>query len=236
MTGRLLAILAFHKIGAPPAGGWETWFYVPEHTLAGHLRVLQESGWQVIDVSTLLEGLDDPNRLPHRAALLTFDDGCRSMRTVTLPWLLRFGYPAVLFVPTDFIGTWNAFDAGTEPAEPMCDWNDLRELIRHGVSVQSHGASHRSFSDLDAIERQEELRRSKTTLEEGLGRPVEMFSFPYGDAGAPARATREALQCAGYRAACVYKGGVNAWPIADCYRLTRVPMGPDTDLRDVLDL
>ena len=35
---------------------------------------------------------------------------------------------------------------------------------------------------------------------------------------------------AGYRAAFVYKGGVCALPSATPYRLTRVPMGPDTNL------
>ena len=35
--GRQLAILGFHKIGEPAAGGWETWFYIPEATFVEHL-------------------------------------------------------------------------------------------------------------------------------------------------------------------------------------------------------
>jgi peptidoglycan/xylan/chitin deacetylase (PgdA/CDA1 family) len=231
---RVLGILSFHKVGEPPAGSWPTWFYIPETLFASQLTYLQKHGWQVIDCSTFLMSLDTPDILPTRAVLLTFDDGYRSMRDVVLPWLLRFGYPAVLFVPSDYIGQYNVFDAGMEPKEPICDWDDLRELQRHGVAVQSHGASHRCFSNLRIGELEEELRRSKAVLENGLGRDVDVLAYPYGDGGADAQAVRRALQHAGYRAACLYKGGATLLPITDRYRLGRVPMGPDTDLHAAL--
>jgi peptidoglycan/xylan/chitin deacetylase (PgdA/CDA1 family) len=242
-SGHMLAILGFHKIGEPPPDGWETWFYIPEATFVEHLSYLQGSGWQVIDLATFLKGLTAPNSLPERSALLTFDDGYRSMRTVALPWLLRFGYPAVLFVPTDFIGARNTFDAA-EPEEALCDWNDLAELERQGVSVQSHGASHRPLSDLTPVEQEEELRRSKTTLEAGLGKRVEVFSYPYGDDGVSSypygadgarsqvlQKVRETLIRTGYQAAYLYGGGPTRLPAADPYRLTRLAVGPDTDLQ-----
>ena len=34
MPGNTVAILGFHKIGPPPAGGWESWFYVSEPGLS----------------------------------------------------------------------------------------------------------------------------------------------------------------------------------------------------------
>ena len=36
MSARTLAMLAYHKIGAPAPGGWETWNYIPEETFAAH--------------------------------------------------------------------------------------------------------------------------------------------------------------------------------------------------------
>lgn len=238
-----LAILGFHKIGEPPPDGWETWFYIPEGTFVEQLSYLQEDGWQVIDLATFLEGLAAPNGVPERAALLTFDDGYRSMRTVALPWLLRFGYPAVLFVPTGYIGARNTFDAA-EPEEALCDWDDLVELERNGVSIQSHGISHRPLSELSPAEQEEELRRSKVTLEAGLGKRVELFSYPYGDDGVSSypyshdeansralRDVRKTLERAGYRAACLYGGGPTRLPAADPYRLTRLAVGPDTNLQ-----
>jgi peptidoglycan/xylan/chitin deacetylase (PgdA/CDA1 family) len=241
-----LAILGFHKVGEPPHDGWETWFYIPEATFVEQLNYLREEGWQVVDYLTFLKGLAAPDSLPERAALLTFDDGYRSMRTVALPWLLRFGYPAVLFVPTDFIGGLNTFDAA-EPQEPLCDWDDLVELERRGISIQSHGTSHRPLSMLSPVDLEEELRRSKAKLEAGLGKRVEVFSYPYGDDGVGSypygadgassqvlRKVRETLKLAGYRAACLYGGGPNRIPAADPYRLTRLAVGPDTDMQAAL--
>jgi peptidoglycan/xylan/chitin deacetylase (PgdA/CDA1 family) len=232
---RTLAALAYHKIGAPVGGGWSTWFYVPEETFAAHLRLLQEEGWTVIDLPTFLKGLADPETLPEKAALLTFDDGYRSMRSVTLPLLIEFGHPAVLFVPTDFVGWRNDFDPH-EPREPICGWEDLRYLEEHGVSVQSHGASHRSFSDLGLSEQLDELVRSRVALEDALEKPVEVFAYPYGDGGTQPRETAKALRGTGYRAAFLYKGGPARLPAADPYRLTRLAMGPDTNLRAELEM
>jgi peptidoglycan/xylan/chitin deacetylase (PgdA/CDA1 family) len=232
---RIVAILAFHKIGQPPANGWESWFYIPETIFVGYLSYLHESGWQVIDLLAFLQGLVVPDALPRRSVLLTFDDGFQSMRHVALPWLLQFGYPAVLFVPSDFIGGRNWFDAGDEPEEAICDWEDLRELERCRVSIQSHGASHRRFSELDLAQQKDELLRSKAVLEAGLRKSVTVFAYPYGDGGVDPGIQRSLLEQAGYRAACLYKGGPMHLPIANPYRLTRVAMGPDTDLQAELE-
>jgi peptidoglycan/xylan/chitin deacetylase (PgdA/CDA1 family) len=226
---RTLAILGFHKIGPAP-GGWETWSYVPETTFAGHLAYLREAGWQVIHLAAFLDGLGEPERLPEKAALLTFDDGYRSNLTVAVPWLRRFGYPAVMFVPTDFIGGQNSFDTDVEPEEAICDWDELRELEHAGVAVQSHGASHRAFSSLTPTEQEREMLASKAVLEDGLRRPVKVFCYPYGDAGGNPEKVGRALRRAGYRAACLYGGGPNPFPPVDVFRLARIAMGPDTDL------
>jgi peptidoglycan/xylan/chitin deacetylase (PgdA/CDA1 family) len=228
--GRTLVILGFHKIGPPP-DGWETWFYVPKATFVSYLTYLKEDGWQVLDVAAFLRGLAEPDSLPQRAALITFDDGYRSILDYGLPELRFFSYPAVMFVPTAFIGGHNDFDADNEPREAICSWEELRELERCGVSVQSHAVSHRAFSELSPAEQEQELLRSRAALEDGLGKPVEVFSYPYGDCGPQPRAARPLLERTGYRAACLYGGGPERVPVADPYRLARLAVGPDTDLR-----
>ncbi len=229
-----LAILGYHKIGPPPANGWESWFYIPEKVFDQQLDYLSAEGWEIIDQARLLQALADPSVLPEKAALLSFDDGYRSMREVTLPLLRRRGYPAVLFVPTDYIGGSNTFDGGSEPDEPICDWEDLRELQRCGVSVQSHSVSHPLFSLLSPQEIARELRESKEVLESGMDRLVELFAYPYGDPGRDPPAVAEELRASGYRAAFLYGGGPNNTPFPDPYGMTRLAMGPDTDLAAAL--
>src|SRR6266567_2793935 len=96
-------------------------FFIPEQTFLRQLRELQAGGWQVVDLATCLHGLSSPDFLPERSALITFDDGYRSMLTITLPLLQRLGLPSVLFVPTDNVGKSNSFDSGLEPDEMLCD-------------------------------------------------------------------------------------------------------------------
>jgi peptidoglycan/xylan/chitin deacetylase (PgdA/CDA1 family) len=228
---RTVAILAYHKVGEPAADAWETWYYVPEPVLRAQLGWLGEHGWQAIDAVALVEGLALPEGLPERSVLITFDDAYRSVLDCALPPMRELSLPGVVFTPTAFIGGTSDFDADTsEPVAAVCDWDELRELEAGAVSVQSHGVSHRAFSDLGITEIESELARSREALEQGLGRAVELFSFPYGDVGVDEQATSNALARTGYRAAFLYGGGPARLPTAAPYRLERVAMWPDTDL------
>jgi peptidoglycan/xylan/chitin deacetylase (PgdA/CDA1 family) len=227
---RSVAVLGYHKIGEPPIGGWQTWNYVSEESFEQHLEVLVKSGRTVLDLATFLRGLEAPDQLPERSALLTFDDGVASMLTVATPILGRFGMPAVLFVPTDHIGGRNVFDQGAEPDERLCTADELRELHRWSVAIQSHAASHRTFSDLDLAQQQDEVSRSQDLLQELIGAPVEALAFPFGDLGKQTIRLEPYLRERGYRAAFGYGGGALTLPGAHPLRLARIPVGADTRL------
>jgi peptidoglycan/xylan/chitin deacetylase (PgdA/CDA1 family) len=49
------------------------------------------------------------------------------------------------------------------------------------VEIGAHSVTHPILVELPLQEQQEELRRSKATLEEILGSPVTSFAYPYGD-------------------------------------------------------
>jgi peptidoglycan/xylan/chitin deacetylase (PgdA/CDA1 family) len=225
-----LAVLAYHKVGPPGPEAWETWYYVPEQVFADQIATLSACGWEVVDVGELRAALAGSSRLPERAALVTFDDGYRCVHEYALPVLQRHACPALLFVPTDFVGRTNEFDSDIEPSEPMCSWDELGELSRSGVAVQSHSKTHRAFSEISPAERRREVADSKAALEAGLGGSVDVFAYPYGDDADGAGDVRAALAESGYRAAFGYGGGPFELRGADRYRLARIAMGPDTDL------
>lgn len=225
-----VAVLSYHKVGEPAAGGWKTWFYIPEKTFADHLRFLQDDGWQAIDIRTFLRGMANPDTLPDRSCLITFDDGYSVTMQIASDWLQRMGCPAVLFMSTDFIGSTNGFDWGVEPEERMCDWDELRGLRRAGVSIESHCTSHRRLSELTVNQQREELTQSKATLESNLDSPVEVIAFPFGDAGDTLNESASLLRNAGYRAAFTYGGGPVSLPTTSPFHLSRLAMGPNTKL------
>ncbi len=231
---KALAVLGYHKIGPVPTGFPPTWFYISEETFTQHLTFLKAEQWTVIDLETFLRGLEEPETLPDRAVLLTFDDVCKSITGAALDCLRRFGFPAVGFVPADYIGKTNLFDAGVEPQEAISTWDDLKELEAAGISIQSHSASHRKFSTLSLAELEQELIGSKATLEDGLGTPVTAIAFPFGDNGSNPVETDGLLIKAGYRAAFLYGGGPVDLSKLYRYRIPRLAMGPDSDLRAAL--
>jgi peptidoglycan/xylan/chitin deacetylase (PgdA/CDA1 family) len=223
-----VAVLGYHKIGECPDGR-DSWFYVSEDRFEQQLRWIEENGWRVIDLERFLETLASPAAAPEKSVLLTFDDGYRSITRGALSRLRRFGLPAVLFVPGGFIGGTNDFDAGVEPVEDICGWEDLLSLEQQGISIQSHGISHRRLSSLEQNELAHEIAVSKAILDSRLRRAVDVFSYPYGDYGNGGDAVR-VLRRAGYKAAFGFGGRPMTLPIADAYRVERIPMGPDTDL------
>jgi peptidoglycan/xylan/chitin deacetylase (PgdA/CDA1 family) len=227
----VLAILSYHKVGDAPRGAWEPWYYVPEAMLDEQLAALKEAGWSFVGLRAALDGLDAPDSLPPRAALVTFDDGYRSVLERGLPVLRKLDCPGVVFVPAALVGGNAEFDRGvSEPLEALCDWDELRELDAAGVSVQSHGLEHLALSKLDTERLTAELQRSKAMLEQELGKTVEVFAFPYGDGGSDPNVVGTELERWGYRAACLYGGGAVALPVAERYRLSRVAVGFGTDV------
>lgn len=226
-----LRILGYHKIGPPSRDAWETWYYVPTATFIRQMTQLRDGGWKVISEHTLLRALASPETLPERAVMITFDDGYTSVLHHAAPVLRRFNFPAMVFVPTHYIAGGSTFDANTrEPVEPICSWQELHELEIAGICVESHGASHKTFSDLNATQIEAELRDSKIDLERGLNKTVGFHAYPYDDPGRHPDQTDTALKNLGYQAAFHFTGGACAWPPANPYHLTRIPVWPDTDL------
>ena len=232
----ILAILGYHKIGEPSTGAPTTCWYIPEPIFREHLHYLSVHGWEVISAERFVQGLSEPDTLPLRAALLTFDDGYKSMLSITAPCLLEFGYPSVAFIPTKYVGGHNDWDSGRQPPERVCSWDDLRELEQGGCSIQSHGVRHAGFAGLAQQEQEEELCRSKAVIEAELGKPVQIFAYPYGQVSSDRSALCGALKRAGYRAACLFQnpGAVIKLPAEDIYFLPRVPMFAYSDLSTLL--
>jgi peptidoglycan/xylan/chitin deacetylase (PgdA/CDA1 family) len=230
-----IAVLGFHKIGAPADGSYPTWNYVSVHCFRGYLRQLSDDGWRVLSAEDFVALLDDVDRLPEKSALITFDDGYRSTLTEASPCLEDFKFPAVIFVPTAYVGQTNTFDLDIEPEEQICTWDELDELHRRGVSVQAHGVNHLGLSALGAREVRHELLDCRTKLEERMGRRVSLFAYPYGDAKHQVL-TSELLRASGYAAGFLYGGGpfdAND-PAFNRFRIPRLALGPDSNLAQML--
>ena len=150
------------------------------------------------------------------------------------PILARLGWPATVFVPTDFAGTerpmsWPGIDhwAGGEfdrELVPM-SWEELDGLAARGWEIGSHTCSHPHLTGLEDAVLEDELRRSKSVCEERLGRACESIAYPYGDHDAR---VVEVARRAGYRTAGTLPSRMDA---GDPLRWPRVGVYYGDDLR-----
>lgn len=194
----LPAVLAYHKIGTPEFGG--TWCGVAQ--FRAHLEALAGRGCVPLDLPSFERQVAaaeaaPPVSLDKRSFLLTFDDAFASFADHAWPELERRRLPAVLFVPSAFVGaraTWDLPLPGRRVAH--LDWRALRDLARAGVTIGSHAATHRDLRRLGDRDLARELEGSRRCLEDALGVEVRAVAYPFGRAdGRVSTATRHA----GYR-------------------------------------
>jgi peptidoglycan/xylan/chitin deacetylase (PgdA/CDA1 family) len=168
-------ILCYHRFGN--SGG--KMVVSPAH-FAQQLDWLARNDYHVIPLAQLVGYLEGKQPLPKRSVVITIDDGYESVHRYALPLLRKHGFPATLFVYTDFIGAGDALS-----------WPQLQELAASGlVDVQAHSKSHRNLiertaSESDAQYRQDietEARAPRDIIERHLPVRVQHYAFPFGDA------------------------------------------------------
>lgn len=229
---KTITVLGYHKIGNYPPDGWYTWSYIPADVFEKQLQFIKENNWTVLSYNEFRSALSNPAQFPEKSILITFDDGYQSNLKIAVPILKKYNFPAVMFVPTAFIGSYNAFDADIfyEPKEEICTWEELIELERSGISIQSHSVTHPHFSDVSTENLQMEISKSKEVLEQRLNKKIEALSFPYGDSGFDSLETESILTKAGYIAAFLFDDKLNNPVIDNTFRISRLAVGPDTIL------
>ena len=200
----VLRILMYHKVNDLPDNPPS----VPTAAFAAQMTWLRER-YAPIAVDDLLAARRGERALPRRAVLVTFDDGYRDNLEHAAPVLHRLGIPALIFLPTAFIGAARPLphDAGLAAANPTLGWDDARRLMDLGFEIASHGESHRIFTSVPREEAALEIRRSKATLEERLGNPVRCFAYVNGAPDTYDDAIIAAVEGAGYALAFVTTSG-----------------------------
>ncbi|NUR85552.1 MAG: polysaccharide deacetylase family protein [Nonomuraea sp.] len=159
------------------------------------MRWLARRGLRGVCVRALLDAQREGTA--QRLVGLTFDDGYADFVTHALPVLLRHDFTATVFAVTNLLGGDNAWDP-LGPRKRLMDEGELRKIAGLGMEVGSHTLNHRSLKGSPAA-LHEEVRASRTALEEILGDEVHGLAYPYGDQDA---AAVEAVRAAGYGYAC----------------------------------
>ncbi|MCC5886477.1 MAG: polysaccharide deacetylase family protein [Gammaproteobacteria bacterium] len=138
-----------------------------------HLAYLQDNGFTVLPLTTVIESFETGEPLPARSVAITVDDAYRSALTVARPMLAAADMPWTLFVTTD------------QPDRQLGDfmsWDDIRDLEADPmVTIGHHSGAHHHMPDHDAATNRHDIARANDRFEAELGHVPELFAFPFGE-------------------------------------------------------
>ena len=169
---QLVPILCYHNIGPQTRGR----LLMSASAFEEQMRYLKREGFHVITLRQFLEFTALRRQLPRKTVVLTFDDGWKSFKDFAHPILKELGFPATLFVYTDFIG-----------ARIALSWQDLKELAQEGFDVQAHSKSHEDMRKKPTESEEEYARRMQAELvqplailQQRVGQAPKILAYPYG--------------------------------------------------------
>jgi peptidoglycan/xylan/chitin deacetylase (PgdA/CDA1 family) len=172
-------ILNFHGVGEPPSGTEDA----------------DRTYW--CDEAPFLSTLDavvaskQTSKIPIK---ITFDDGNISDVTFALPALKARGLKASFFVCAGRVGL-NGY---------LCA-DAIKELLKAGMSIGSHGMHHRDWRQLGSTELYQEVVEAKLILEGVCGCEITEVAIPFGSYD---RRILTELRVAGYRRVYNSNGGL----------------------------
>jgi peptidoglycan/xylan/chitin deacetylase (PgdA/CDA1 family) len=128
------------------------------------------------ELARFLEGKEP---LPKKTVVITIDDGYRATYQIAYPILKKYGFPATVYLYSDFAG---AGDAMT--------WPQMQEMVRSGlIEIQPHSKTHSNLTiklpgetDAKYAERiRREIEAPVAAINERLSLASFSYAYPYGD-------------------------------------------------------
>jgi peptidoglycan/xylan/chitin deacetylase (PgdA/CDA1 family) len=167
-------ILCYHRFGE----ACRSQLCVPTQVFKQQIKYLKDQGYHSVTVEALSDFLQYKRELPSKSVIITIDDGYKSGYDIAYPILKKYGFTAIFFIYTDFVGA----------SKNAVTWADLRELKANGFEVGSHTMSHIDLSQqkpgesrTDYLSRiRDELAGSKALLDKNLNQNTRFIAWPFG--------------------------------------------------------
>jgi peptidoglycan/xylan/chitin deacetylase (PgdA/CDA1 family) len=173
---QLVAILAYHSLDDSGSV-----ISTSPRVFAEQMRILFKLGADIVSLKEIARRKDSSG--PGKPTIaITFDDGFRNVYEQGFPVLRQYGFPATVFLVTDYCGGMNSWPS--QPAgimrQPLLSWTQIKEMNQAGITFGSHTRTHPYLTELSPHNAEQELVGSKKVIEDALGLPVDTFAYPYG--------------------------------------------------------
>lgn len=225
LTETRVPILLYHSITNDACKGYRQWTVTPE-MFRQQMQTLVEQGFTPFTVSSWLVHRRDPQTLPNRPVLITFDDGLGDFYRNALPILIEFNLKATLYLTTGFIGRQSRWlQPLGQGHRQMMTWSQTIETQAAGIEIGAHTVNHLELDSISEETAYNEITNSKKEIENTLGLAVRSFAYPHGY---HSPRTRQFVIDAGYSSACAVKHASSHFN-DDPYALSRIVISHETD-------
>jgi peptidoglycan/xylan/chitin deacetylase (PgdA/CDA1 family) len=200
---------------------------IPPTLFARQLRYILRSH-DIVPLSEALRLLQERVPLTRPVAVITFDDGYRSVLKAAKPIMDSLNVTGTCFVVTDLVGTdarlQHDADDPVREHHDLMDWHELGALLADGWEIGGHTATHARMSTLSSEAIHDELSRSLIALRDRLGLADIVFAYPFGRRTDITEEARQTAKELGFQACLGNYGGVNT-PDVDPFHLNRKDVG-----------
>jgi peptidoglycan/xylan/chitin deacetylase (PgdA/CDA1 family) len=220
VTGARVPILMYHEVTPHPEPAFAR-YTVTARAFARQMRWLAAFNYRPVDMDTLMRARLGLERLPHRAVVISFDDGLQGCVDHAVPVLREHGFTAVFYLVAGLMGdrtAWLRQELGIDL--PIMSWDTARRLAADGFQCGAHTLTHPRLAGLEPAQVRRELAEGRQRLEDQLDGPVLHLAYPFGSFDA---AVRREAEDAGYLTACSTRAGLSG-PEDDLLALQRVPI------------
>ncbi len=149
---------------------------------AEQLESVVAAGFRVVTLREAMDSRAESGRWPERALVVTFDDGYQNLHRWAAPALAKHGFAATVFLVSGHMGGSN--DWAAPPADlghqPMLTWEEATELMEAGWEIGAHTVTHPDLRSLPLAAVKQEMRDSRASIQDRLGRTVDTFAYPFG--------------------------------------------------------
>ncbi|HSW87695.1 MAG TPA: polysaccharide deacetylase family protein [Candidatus Saccharimonadales bacterium] len=140
------------------------------------MQYLVTHGYKTISAEDLVLAIRNHTYLPPTDVVITLDDGYEDNYTDAFAVAKKYKVILNMMVPT---GLLNNHPENTD--NYYFSWQELKEMVDSGlVNAYDHSWSHYPMGTGDFTKNQFEIMTPKQQLEENLGKPVDIFTYPYG--------------------------------------------------------
>lgn len=139
------------------------------------INVLRNQGYQFISLTDAYEYLKKDWFRRKKYAVLTFDDGYKSLNEV-LPWLEEEQIPATLFINGKYLDGTSYREI---PKEQYLTHDELFALTSLLIEIGHHGWEHKSVNEMTCAELKESILQNVETLS-SHPRYIPFWAYTYG--------------------------------------------------------